>query len=506
MKKIFEKIAACVMLTVMLCINLGSTASAGTEPSVQNKLLLTAGKSKLIKIEGNYIESKTFTSTDKKVAIVSKKGKVTAKKAGTCKINVMVQYRKTKSAGQLSVKQLQCTVKVKKADSDADSSAAAEPSGDISSKEAFVGQMAGFSMQLFQKSTADGIKKGENVLISPQSAIAALAMTANGAANDTLKEMEQVICGDMDIGDFNRYLSKYNRRLEKSKAVKFYSANSIWVRDTIKIKKNFLNKNKKYYNADVFSSPFDADAVNKINEWVKTNTDGMIDKLLDEISGNMVMYLINAIAFEGSWMEQYEDYQVRENEIFTNYQGKEQKVTMLCNSEDQYIKDDNAVGFVKPYKGGKYAFMAILPNKKVSVADYVSGLSGKKFLELYENRESRTVETEIPEFTYDYSKDLKNPLMEMGIKKAFSPQGDFTGMEEKGLLYINRVLHKTFIRLDRYGTKAAAVTAVEMKCGSAAPGTEEIPTVYLDRPFIYAIIDTETGLPIFAGAVNTIAD
>lgn len=504
MKKSFEKTAAWIMLTVMLCMNFGCIASAAIEPNVKNNLLLTAGKSKTIKIEGKYIESKTFTSTNKKVAVVSKKGKVTAKKAGTCKIRVRVKYRKTKSATQLSVKQLQCTVKVTKEDSGSEVLATAEPSGDMPSKKAFVGQMADFSIQLFQKSTADGIKKGENVLVSPQSAIVALAMTTNGAAGDTLQEMEKVICGDMDIADFNCYLSKYNHQLEKSKAVKFHSANSIWVRDTIKVRESFLDTNKEYYNADVFSSPFDAATVNKINEWVKTNTDGMIDKLLDEISADMVMYLINAIAFEGKWMEQYEDYQVGENEIFTNYQGKEQNATMLYDSEEQYIRDDNAVGFVKPYKGGEYAFMAILPNKKVSVEDYVSGLSGKKFLELYENRESRTVKTKIPEFTYDYSKELKNSLMEMGINKAFSPQGDFTGMEEKNQLYINRVLHKTFIQLDRYGTKAAAVTAVEMKNGCAAPGTEEIPEVYLDRPFIYAIINTETGLPVFVGAVNNV--
>lgn len=504
MKKSLEKTAAWTMLMVMLCMNFGCVAFATVEPTVQNRLLLTAGKSKSIKIEGKYIESKTFTSTNQKVASVSKKGKVTAKKAGTCKIRVRVKYRKTKSARQLSVKHLQCTVKVTKADSATEVPATDEPSGEMPSQETFIGQMADFSMQLFQKSTGDGIKKGKNVLVSPQSAIVALAMTANGAAGDTLEEMENVLCKDMGIAEFNRYLSQYNHQLEKSKAVKFHSANSIWVRDIIKVRESFLDTNRKYYNADVFSSPFDAATVNKINEWVKTNTDGMIDKLLDEISEDMVMYLINAIAFEGKWMEQYEDYQVREDEIFTNYMGKEQKATMLCDSEEQYIRDDNAVGFVKPYKGGEYAFMAVLPDKKVSVADYVSGLSGKKFLELYGNRENRTVETKIPEFTYEYSKELKDSLMAMGINRAFSPQGDFTGMEEKNQLYINRVLHKTFIQLDRYGTKAAAVTAVEMKNASVAPGTEEIPKVYLDRPFIYAIINTETGLPVFVGVVNNV--
>lgn len=502
MRKSFQKIAAWIMLAVVFCVGFGYIVYAAEEPYLPEKILLAEGKTKTLKVEGKNIESMIFTSTNKKVATVNKAGKVVAKKAGKCKIKVLVKYRKTKTAKQLSIEKLQCSVKVEKAGSDA--STTVEQGVNVSDNEAFISQTADFSMQLFKNSTADNLKKGKNVLVSPESAIVALSMTANGADGDTLEELEKVLCKNMHMEDFNKYLSAYNSRLTAAKGVKFHSANSIWMKDTIKVQEKFLDTNKKYYGADVFLSPFNADTVEEINKWVKTNTDDMIDRLLDEISARSVMYLINAIAFEGKWMEQYEDYQVEENEKFTNYKGEKQKATMLCATEEEYIKGGDETGFVKPYKGGKYAFMALLPDEKISVEDYVSGLSGEKFLDLYKSRKQKSVETKIPEFSYDYSIELNDALSSMGIHKAFSPEADFTKMAkaDTGNLYINKVLHKTFIELDRYGTKAAAVTAVEMKCGSAAPGMEEKPKVYLDRPFVYAIINTDTGLPVFVGAVN----
>ena len=500
MRKKFHKVAAWVMLVVMFCIGFGCIVYAAEEPNVQKKILLVEGKAKTLKIEGKNIESKIFTSTNKKVATVNKEGKVVAKKAGKCKIKVLVKYKKTKASKQLSVKKLQCSVKVEKAGSGSDVSPTVEPSVDVSDNEAFISQTANFSMQLFQNSTAGDMKKGKNVLVSPESVIVALSMTANGADGDTLAELEKVICGNMHMEDFNGYLSAYNQQLAESKGVKFHNANSIWIQDAIKVQEEFLDTNKKYYGAEVFSSPFNTETVENINKWVKTNTDDMIDKLLDEIPANAIMYLINAIAFEGKWMEQYKDYQVSENEKFTNSKGEKQKATMLCDMEDEYIKGENEVGFVKPYKGGKYAFMALLPDEKISMADYVSDLSGEKFLNLYKNRKQKSVETKIPEFSYDYSAVLNDSLSAMGIKKAFAPGADFTRIA-KDNLYISSVLHKTFIELDRYGTKAAAVTAVEMAKG-AAPSMEEKPKVYLDRPFVYAIINTDTGLPVFVGAVN----
>ncbi len=218
------------------------------------------------------------------------------------------------------------------------------------------------------------------------------------------------------------------------------------------------------------------------------------------------MYLINALAFEGEWETKYEKDQVNENGSFTNHQGTAETVAMLNSTESQYITGDHVTGFVKNYEGGDYAFLALLPEEDTAVADFIASMDGEVFLELYDNRSYQDVLVQIPEFTYDYDTELSETLSGMGMTEAFTEAADFSRMAQTdtGLLYINRVLHKTHIEVDRAGTKAAAVTAVEMTNEAAMLEPEETPTVYLNRPFVYAIIDTETGLPIFLGSVNTI--
>lgn len=374
--------------------------------------------------------------------------------------------------------------------------------------EIFRTAAADFSIRLFQQSTVDETA-GNNILISPESVLSALGMTANGADGTTLAEMEQVLGGGMDIQDFNQYMYTYNNGLVETEDVTFHLANSIWIKDNpaeLQVNADFLQTDKTYYNADAFLADFDETTVSDINHWVDTNTNGMIDQLLEEIPEDAVMYLINALAFEGAWETKYEQDQINENGRFTSYQGVEETVPMLNSTEGQYITGEHVTGFVKNYEGGEYAFLALLPEEGTNVADYIASMDGEAFLELYDNRSKQDVLVQIPEFTYDYNTELREVLSRMGMSEPFTESADFSRMAETdtGLLYINRVIHKTYIQVDRAGTKAAAVTAVEMKNEAAMMEPEETPTVYLNRPFVYAIIDTETGLPIFLGTVNTI--
>lgn len=365
---------------------------------------------------------------------------------------------------------------------------------------------ADFSFALFQQSSAEDVIAGKNILISPESVLSALAMTANGANGQTLSEMEEVLCGGMEIQSFNEYMYTYHNRLTATKDVTFHLANSIWIKDEpeLQVKEDFLQTDRNYYNADIFQANFDTDTVADINQWVDANTNGMIPQLLTEIPEGAELYLINALAFEGEWENSYEEKQVNEAGIFTDYLGNEETVTMLRSTETQYIAGEHVTGFVKNYKGGDYAFLALLPEEGIRVEDYIASLNGEDFLALYDNRMYQDVLVQIPEFTYDYDTELKESLSAMGMEEAFEPGADFSNMAETSL-YISRVLHKTHIQVDRAGTKAAAVTTVEMqKASDAEMDVTEPPRVYLNRPFVYAIVDTETGLPVFLGAVNTI--
>ena len=374
--------------------------------------------------------------------------------------------------------------------------------------EDFINATANFSVDIFKTSVMEEVSCGKNVLISPESIICALSMTANGANTDTLKEMEGVIAGGISIDKYNEYMLTYSNNLTDSKDVSFNMANSIWVKDDdeeIKVNDEFINICSDYYDADMFMAAFDDSTVRDINTWVNDNTDEMIPTLLNEIPEGVVMYLINAIAFEGEWATPYEEYQVNENGTFTNYAGEEEKVNMLNSTESIYLEDESATGFIKYYEGNEYAFMAILPKNEDGLDEYINNMTGESLMDLYNNKEYTSVTVSMPEFTYQYETELSPYLKAMGMNLAFCENADFSNMAETstGELYINRVLHKTFIQVDRNGTEAAAVTAVEMKSESCAE-VEESKEVILDRPFIYGVIDTETGLPIFMGVVNTI--
>lgn len=355
-----------------------------------------------------------------------------------------------------------------------------------------------FAVRLFQASTEDG----KNTLISPLSVLSALAMTANGAKEDTLSQMESVF--GMKTEELNQYLYSYINALPQGEKYKLNLANSIWFIDDERftVKEGFLQMNKDFYGADVYKAPFDNTTVKDINNWVKEKTDDMIPEILDEISKEEVMYLINALAFEAEWASAYRGNQIRDG-IFTKEDGQKQDVKFMCADENVYLEEENATGFVKYYKDNKYAFVALLPKEGVSINEYVKSLNGENLNRLLTNSLNTTVKTSIPKFESEYLTEMSEVLNKMGMTDAFDgDKADFTGLgtSAKGNIYINRVLHKTFISVAEKGTKAGAVTVVAM--GEKTAFVEEEPKIVcLDRPFVYMLIDCESNVPFFVGTM-----
>lgn len=363
--------------------------------------------------------------------------------------------------------------------------------------------VADFSIGIMKETLVEE-DEGANVLVSPTSIMYALAMAGNGADGENLSQFESVLVGGDSINKLNSFLE------EKGAGDKQLSlANSIWIRndeERIKVNDDFLAINKYVYDAETYMAPFNESTLKEVNDWVNDKTDGMIPEVLDTISDDAVMYLVNAAAFDAKWYNEYEDKNISEDAVFTNYLGEEEKVNMLHSKENRYLESDDATGFVKYYKEGKYAFVGMLPNEGVVLEDYINSLTGQSWLEMYENYENIDVYVEIPEFSYDYGTELNNPLRDMGLTEAFITEADFSKMASTstGYLYIDKVIHKTHIEVDRNGTKAAAVTAITMTDTCSAELIEDEPKyVYLDRPFLYAIVETDTGLPVFMGTVNT---
>lgn len=373
-------------------------------------------------------------------------------------------------------------------------------SGLVSGKtadEAFIVRTADFSIELFKKS----VSSEENALVSPLSVLLALAMTTNGADGETLSQMEMLLGGDIPIGELNEYLFSYVKNLPNEEDSKLAIANSIWFRDNadlLSVEKNFLQKNADFYNAALYKSAFDEQTVSDINNWVSDNTDGLITKVLEEIDGNALMFLINAVVFDARWETVYEKNQIGDG-FFTAINGKMQAVEFMNSKEALYLDDGRATGFIKPYIDNHYSFAALLPNVDVPIEEYIVSLTGDGFLEVIKNAEKTEVVTALPKFSYDYSITMNNILRDLGMLDALDPDlADFSklGRSSLGNIFIGDVLHKTFISVDELGTKAGAVTVVQMS-GTSMPEK----TVTLDRPFVYAILDNATGLPIFIGTV-----
>ena len=362
---------------------------------------------------------------------------------------------------------------------------------------------ADFGVRLFKTS----IEEGENTLISPLSVLYALAMTANGADGETLAQMEQVL--GMDVDNLNSYMLAYLELLPESKDYKMSLANSIWFKDdpNFAVEQSFLQTNADYYGAGAYKAAFDEGTRNDINNWVKEHTDGMIPEIIDEIPDEAIMYLVNALAFDAKWADEYEEHQIREG-CFTMEDGTRQDVDMMHSEEYTYLEDDLATGFIKYYKDRRYAFVAMLPNEGVTVSQYVDSLTGEHLRELLNNPQDVTVFASIPKFETEYDIEMSEVLQEMGITDAFDWRvADFSRLGTYNVdgmnICINRVLHKTFISVTEQGTRAGAATAVEMVAEGAAE-IIEYKEVVLDRPFVYMLIDCETNLPFFIGTMMNV--
>lgn len=359
--------------------------------------------------------------------------------------------------------------------------------------------VSGFALSLLRSSGAGT----RSTLLSPVSVLYALGMTANGAGGTTLNQMESAM--GMSLAELNDFLYTYRMSLPADgKSCSVSMANALWLRDIFRVEEEFLRTCVNYYDAEVYRAAFDKSVVSDVNEWVSRHTDGRIDSLLsEEPDGRTMLYLLNAAAFEGQWETPYEKEDIREGGQFTAADGSRQTADYLLSTESIYLSDDNVTGVLKYYQGGKYAFVALLPDQGVTLEKYLSDLTGKKLYQLVTGHRYDTVETAIPRFTAQSELELRPLLAEAGIEDLFTTAADLRGLGSAAndALYVSSVRHKTYLTLDEAGTRAAAATSVEVNAGGSAP--TEGKQVVLDRPFLYMVVDTHACIPLFMGTVTS---
>ena len=334
------------------------------------------------------------------------------------------------------------------------------------------GKVADFSVRLFQQS----LDSQSNTLVSPVSVMYAFGMMANGADGDTLLQMEELF--GMSGAEVNECMYVLKSTLPQSPRCKVDITNSITLNGDgdLTLENDFLQTNADYYGSGICSTQLDEG----------TN-----------------MILNNALSFDAEWEYIYYPNDVHERE-FTKEDGTVQTVPMMASDEYSFLEDDNATGFIKKYADNEYAFMALLPNEGIGLDDYVAGLTGEHVINLCHNPQDILTYTRLPKFETECDMEMNDVLKNMGLTDAWDMQtADFTkiGNCDGNGLYISRATHKTKIVVDELGTRAQAETDI---AAAAASEALEYREVYLNRPFVYLIMDCENEIPLFIGTVREI--
>jgi serpin B len=365
-----------------------------------------------------------------------------------------------------------------------------------------------FGFDLFRQVIQNDEDEG-NVFVSPLSVSMALGMTVNGARGETEEEMKSTLqFGSMDITGINEaYLGLMELLPGLDPEVLFHVANSIWYRMGKNIRQEFLSACQDYFDAEVteldFASP---DAGPTINAWVDDKTNGKINSIVpDTIPGDIVMYLINAIYFKGTWTYEF-DPQITEDDVFYLPDGAQTTCRMMARPDEderakfKYFADNDVQVIDLPYADGFYSMTLVLPADGVDIGDLIADLDAARWKTWTNSLSARNGRLLMPRFETTYEREIVNDLTSLGMRLAFTWGADFTGMCKDGDLRIDGVKHKTYVKVDEEGTEAAAVTSSVLEVYGG--GVDSNPfRMYINRPFLFAIREQNSGTILFIGKI-----
>lgn len=366
-------------------------------------------------------------------------------------------------------------------------------------EEAMRGHFMKFVFDLYAKTAEEN---DANVMLSPYSLMSALELAAAGADGDTLKQMLSLYGDPEDPEATIKYVSDLMEKFNSSGDVKLKVANAAWLQGKIKdspAREEYIKTISDFLGSEINMRDFgNKEGLKKeINEWVDGKTDGKIPELIDELSPDCVAVLVNTILFEGKWAKEFS------GSMRSEFHGKsgDKKTEFISGKAEVYLESSKGKGFAKYYDGGDFAFVALLPgDENVSMADFVKDLKPSEFEEFYKSGKEE-VKVVMPSFESRFKVKAPEILQELGMTDAFDPaKADFGSIGEG--LFIDDVIQETYIKVDKEGTEAAAASAVIMSKNAVSDRPEKI--VKLDRPFVYAIVDRDSGTPVFIGHLQDI--
>lgn len=348
----------------------------------------------------------------------------------------------------------------------------------------------------------------DNIMVSPTSVYTALAMTINGAGGETLEAMADVLGIESEKLDrFNQNnLARLYKLQEADPDVVINIANSLWMKEGEDFDPDFVDRNQRYYNASARALDFATEeSVDVINSWVNDSTEGLIEDIVEyPIDPLTVLFLINAVYFQGDWTEPF-DTELTSNDVFNGPDGEIQDVPFMNRRDEfDYLEKEGMYQAVRlPYgESERLAMVVFLPTEDSSLMTFVQDLSTDNWNQWHQEFQIYEGNLRLPRFSMKYEETLNEVLKLMGMEVAFeSDKADFYGMvarNEGPHLYISEVKHKSFIEVDEKGTEAAAATSVEIAVESARMDFFEMN---VNRPFFFLIHDRETNEVLFTGSV-----
>jgi serine protease inhibitor len=348
-------------------------------------------------------------------------------------------------------------------------------------------------------------EQGRNVFISPTSVALALLMAYNGARGETQRAMAAALeLGGMSLDEINRACADLMQALEQlDPQVRLAIANSLWGRKGISFQPDFVERNEQFYRAEIAELDFaDPRAPATINDWVRRNTNGRIERIVDQIDGATVLFLIDAIYFKGDWARRF-DKRLTDDGAFTLLDGRRKQHPLMRQSGMySYYEGGGFQAISLPYGAGRLCMDIFLSASDSNLEAFQRQLNPKSWDSwLPQFRQSEGM-VALPRFKLEYEATLNDALASIGMAVAFDPRrADFSGMCQSPIprLSIDQVKHKTFVEVNEEGTEAAAVTSVGIRLTSFVP--KHTFTMIVDRPFFFAIRDTHTGAILFMGSI-----
>jgi len=344
-----------------------------------------------------------------------------------------------------------------------------------------------------------------NIVLSPTSISLALSMTYNGASESTKLAMAKTLkIQGFDIQKLNEQSNSLIKSLTNpDPQVTLSIANSIWAKKGIPILPTFFTINTKYYNATIQSLDFSLDtSADTINTWVSKNTKGKIPTIVEKpIGASVVMYLINAVYFYGSWTRAFDTALTAGRPFFLSEKNTIDQLFMKQSQKNfLYEETDTFQAIQLPYgKNKRLSIVIFLP--KTTLPAFLGQLTHatwNSWMKSFSEMEGTIL---LPKFKAEYKTSLKKALSTLGMAQAFTDTADFSGMRKQKDISISDVIHKTFIDVSEKGTEAAAATSVEMKVTSFTEPKKTF-TMEVNKPFFFTLVDTNTAEILFMGVIR----